>query len=106
MAHRAGGKINARHTTLIDLAAKVVDIVANLGVVTKISLGIIKTGAGATGGTQRVKITASQCCILLTVRQSGSVQEIRAYNGNVQVAIENIARALRNDGISICFRRD
>lgn len=101
--HRGGGKFRGTHTTLIDLAAKVADIIERLDQVTGISCGVVETGKGAAGGTQKVKIVKMLGGVLLTVRQSRSVQEVRVYGHDVQKTMEAVARGLRNHDIRIHF---
>lgn len=105
MSFRAGGKIRGTHTTCIELAARVFDIVTELPLVTGISPGYIQSGAGVAGGIQKVKIGEFRGGILLTVRQSRSVQELRVFASDVPGAKLAIAKALRNNKISICFQR-
>ena len=52
--HRAGGKITASHTSIIDAALPIVDAAEKLPEVTKISLGIIKQ-VGRGGRQRRIK---------------------------------------------------
>lgn len=106
MAHANGGKIRGTHTTLIDLASDVVRIVNPIPTVTGISLGFIQAGKGLSRGTRKVKIAKSSSGVLLTVRQSSSVQELRLFVTDCQDAMLNIARDLRNEGIAICFKKD
>ena len=101
--HRGGGKFKGTHTTLIDLAARVADIAEKLDQVTGISVGFVEVGKGVAGGTQKVKIVKMLGGILLTVRQSRSVQELRLYGHDVQKTMEAVSRALRNNDIRIHF---
>ena len=103
MKHRDGGKFKGKHTTLIDLAAKVVDIADELPKVTGISAGYIQSGNAVSGGTRKVKIGEGKGSILLTVRQSRSVQEIRVFSPDVEKTRLALARALRDQGIPISF---
>lgn len=101
--HRGGGKFKGSHTTLVDIALRVVDIVERLDACTGISCGIVQSGKGVTGGTQKVKITKMSGGLLLTARQSRSVQEVRVYGPDVQELLEAVARSLRNEDIRIHF---
>lgn len=104
MPHRDSRKSRGTHTTCSDLSAKVHDIAARIQEVTGVSLGVLKSGKGVTGGSQRVKIGDMKGGLSLTVRQSRCVQEIRVYSANVQAARLALARALRDEGIPIAFR--
>ena len=103
MTHRDGGKFRGKHTTLIDLAARVVDIADELPQVTGISAGYIQSGNAVSGGTRKVKIGEGRGSILLTVRQSRSVQEIRVFSSDMQKTKLALARALCDRGIPISF---
>lgn len=104
MPHRFGSKFRGTHTTCSDLAARVVDIVTKIQQVRGLSLGILQSGKGVTGGVQRVKIAETASGLLLTVRQSRSVQDIRVFCEDLAGARLAIARALRDDDIPISFR--
>lgn len=103
MKKRSGGKFRGTHTTLNDLAEKVVDIIERLDQVSGISIGVLESGKGVAGGTQKVKIVKMLGGVLLTVRQSRSVQELRVYGQDVQKMMEAVARGLRNNDIRIHF---
>ena len=103
MKHRDGGKIRGKHTTLIDLAARVVDVADELPLVTGISAGYIQSGKAVSGGTRKVKIGEGRGSILLTVRQSRSVQEIRIFSLDVRETKLALARALCDEDIPISF---
>jgi len=104
MPHRDSKKSRGTHTTCSDLSAKVHDIAVRIQEVTGVSLGVLESGKGVTGGSQKVKIGDMKGGLLLTVRQSRSVQEVRVYSTNVQVARLALARALRDEDIPIAFR--
>lgn len=103
MPHRNGGKFRGTHTTCSDFAARVADIAVRLTEVKGISLGLLQNGTGSSGGTQKVKFCDMQGFLLLTVRQSSSVQELRVYCSNIQTTRTALARALRDQNISISF---
>lgn len=103
MQKRQGCKARGTHTTLSDLGARVVDIVQSIDGVTGIAPGFLVSNAGVTT-KPRVKITDLDGGILLTVRQSRSLQEIRVYTRDVQSTRLAISRALRDNDIAICFR--
>lgn len=94
------------HTTYIELAAKAANILARRPEVTGISPGYIQPGKGGTRGHRKVKIADAKGCILLTVRQATSIQEVRVYTTNGHVTKLALARGLRNEGIPISFQRD
>ena len=104
MPHRDGGKSRGTHTTCSDLSARVWDIAIKIQGVEGISLGVLESGKGVTGGSQKVKIGNMTGGILLTVRQSRSVQDIRIFSHDVQRARLALARALRDERIPIAFR--
>ena len=104
MSHRNGNKIRGTHTTLCDLATKVVDIAIRIESVTGVAPGLLQSGKGVTGGTQKVKFADISGGLLLTIRQSRSVQELRIYCSDVQPTRTALARALRNERIPIAFR--
>ena len=106
MYHRDGKKIRGTHTTFIDLAADVCDIICKLEKVEGVSAGVIQVGKGVTGGMRKVKIGDFRGGIILTVRQSRSVQELRVFASDVPGARLATARALRDNNISICFKHD
>lgn len=100
----AGGKLAPSHTTTIPMAAKVVDTLKAIPEITKISLGIINPGVSPARHGSRVRILDIQGGILLKIRGSTSVQEIRLYGSNLRETKVIVARALRDAQIAICFR--
>jgi hypothetical protein len=78
-AHRAGGELTRSHTTLIDAAVPVVDLLQARPEVSKISLGLIKNiGKGSTG----LKFHPAVGGWRLVVRGSTSLQEIVVYTSD------------------------
>ena len=78
-AHRAGGKLTRSHTTLIDAAVPVVDLLQDRPEVSKISLGLIKNiGKGSTGLKFHVAVGGWR----VVVRGSTSLQEIVVYTSD------------------------
>ncbi|MFA7209221.1 MAG: DUF2103 domain-containing protein [Parcubacteria group bacterium] len=75
--HRSGGKIGGRHTTVIDAARPIIDFLLKDPGVSNIAIGHIKMGIKA--GPQRVKIKEETGCLLIKIRGSASVQEIRVF---------------------------
>ncbi|MGB3922111.1 MAG: DUF2103 domain-containing protein [Minisyncoccia bacterium] len=105
MPFRDGKKIRGSHTTLIDLAARVTDIARRMESVTGISPGWIKSGKNAYGGGgQRVKFGDFKGGLVLVVRQSHTIQELRVFSTNIAKTRLALARALRDEGIPIAFR--
>ena len=78
--HKQGGKITGSHTTVIPAAEKLVDFLQKINEVDKISVGFIKHGIKS--GKHAIKITESDSGLLLKVRGSASIQEIRIYTKN------------------------
>lgn len=103
MPHRDGKKFLGTHTTYTDLAARVADVAVRLADVRGVSPGVVKNGSGTSGGSQRVKFADMPGFLLLTVRQSSSVQELRVYCSDIQTTRTALARALRNQDIPIAF---
>jgi len=101
--HRDGGKMRGTHTTLTDLGAEVVDLIQKLGVVRGVSTGLCQAGKGVAGGCRKVKIVEGRGHVILTVRQSHSVNEIRVFSGNLREAMFRIACTLRDNDIPISF---
>ena len=106
MPHRDGKKFRGTHTTYSDLAARVADIAVRLQGVEGISPGVLQSGAGVAGGIQKVKFgdMPQGGGLVLTVRQSRSVQELRVYCNDLQSTRLALARALRDERIPIAFR--
>ena len=100
---RSGGKFTGNHTTLIPAACTVADIAQDCPSVTKISPGFIKAGLKSVNGMRRVKITDDRLCILLSVRDNTSHQELRIYVTDMQAAKLTIAQGARNAGLNISF---
>ena len=75
--HRQGGKTKGRHTTVIPAAEGIVDFLEKNSTVRKIVVGFIKQGIK--GGRHAVKIIQMDSGLLLKVRGTASIQEIRVY---------------------------
>jgi len=103
---RSGGKFNGNHTTLIPAACTIADIAENCSAVTKISPGFIKAGLKSVNGMRRVKITDDNLCLLLSVRDNTSHQELRIYVTDIQAAKLAIAKGARSAGLSISFAKE
>ena len=79
--HRNGKKMGGKHTTVIDAAEKVVDYLQkNVDVSSIIACGI-KTGIKT--GRHSVKIKVETGCLLLKVRGTKSIQDIRVFSQNL-----------------------
>lgn len=100
MSREIRGKLRGNHRTLIDLAAQVVELARALPGVSA-SPGYLRAGQG--GGKRKVKIGDGKGCILLTVRQSHTIQEVRVFSPDLQATKLALSRALRNEGIAISF---
>jgi len=102
--HRQAKKSRGCHETYIDLAFIIAKIAEGLPEVTGVSAGRIKTGQRNGGAScNRVKIVDSTCGVLLTVRQSGSAQEVSLLTKKLQAVKLAIAREARDKGIKIAF---
>lgn len=75
--HRQGGKIQGRHTTVIPVAEKIVDLLSKNPDVKKITVGFIKHGIKS--GKHAIKITDLESGLFLKIRGTASIQEIRIY---------------------------
>lgn len=80
--HRAGGKITRSHTTLIDAAVPLVDLLQARSEVSKISLGIIKNIGK---GMPKIKLFPVTGGLKIVVRGNTSLQELVAYTNNKEV---------------------
>ncbi len=78
--HKQGGKITGSHSTVIPAAEKLVDFLQKVNEVDKISIGFIKHGIKS--GKHAIKIIELNSGILVKVRGSASIQEIRVYTKN------------------------
>lgn len=78
MPHLAGGKITATHSTVIDAAVIIVKFAVKEPSITKIGLGKISQMRSTSKG-RRLIITEQPAGLLVKVRGSNSLQEIRLY---------------------------
>jgi hypothetical protein len=87
--HLTGGKFTASHTTVIEAAVAPARAAAGLDCVTKISLGLIQT---LRNGPPTIKfLHEGPGCLLVKVRGTRSIQEVRVYTRdqeNTQVVME------------------
>jgi hypothetical protein len=77
--HRAGGKLTSSHTTLIDAAVPLIDLLQERDEVTKISLGMIKNIGKGTPGLKFHEVTGGWRVV---VRGNVSLQEFVVYTTN------------------------
>jgi len=101
MKHRNGGKIRGGHTSLIDLADRVIGLIEPLPEVTGYSPGMLSLGKAH--GSNKVKISTFDGGLVLSVRQTASIQEVRVYGPDIAKARFAIACRLRDNDIAIGF---
>ncbi len=82
MAHRQGGKFTGSHTTVTDATGQVVDYVARLPSVTKISLGIIESKKNR---MRRLKLREILAGWQVTVCGNTSIQIIYVFTDDREV---------------------
>lgn len=99
--HRNGGKFAGSHTTVIHAARTVVDAVHKCTAVTKISLGIIKSGLPTTSCGRMVKIRKEGACVLLAIRDSRSIQKVHVFGADLDVVIREIRQKIEKEGIQV-----
>ena len=93
-------KTTKSHTTAIPLVEKLLKALNRMAEVDKISLGIIKPKLRA--GIRRLKImTQNEKTLLLKVRDTNSLQEVRVYTSAPETTQENIADWAQNHGLRI-----
>jgi hypothetical protein len=104
---RNGGKYTGSHTTIIEEAKRVCDIIEGIADVNKISLGIIKTKLPKLKGQGRVKITnePDRGSIKLFIRGNLTGQDIFVYSSDSEKTATNLAKKLRDHQINICFSK-
>ncbi len=98
---RAGGKVTGSHTTVVPAAAEVVDIAHKCDCVTKIVLGYIKAGLPSAKGLRKVKVAEKDACLLFSVRDNTTHQEIYVYGNNLVRAKEEIMHKVQMAGFRI-----
>ena len=103
--HRSGGKFGGKHTTVIPAAGFLADKAAGQGEVTKVIPGFITAGLSAANGQRRVKITYEVGCILLSVRDNTSHQEIRVLTSDIPQTSLALSKAARDEGLHISFTK-
>lgn len=80
--HRSGGKMGGRHTTLIDAAEPIVDMVQKRPEVKKIVAGFIVQGRS--GGQRRIKLKEMDGVLQLSIRGNSSLQDVWVYSDNIE----------------------
>jgi hypothetical protein len=89
--HFAGKGFSAKHTTVIDAAVEVVEFASKLPGFSKAVPGFIVPGLK--GGVQRrVKVKGMIGGVLLIVRGSTSIQEVRVYSNDPEAVRRSIER--------------
>lgn len=104
MRHRSGGKSRGRHTTTNDLSARVHDIATKISEVTGVSVGFL-SGTHNNAGKHRVKIGLMTGGLLLTVRQSCTIQQLRVFGSNIALVQEKLVKALEQERIMVVFSK-
>ncbi len=79
--HLAGGKFTSSHTTVIDVARKALEAVAQLDCVNKIALAIIKSTRGGSVA-KAVKITEISTGLQVSFRGPRNIQEVFVYTSD------------------------
>ena len=97
--HRQGGKIKGRHTTVIPAAEGVVDFLEKNSTVRKIVVGFIKQGIK--GGRHAVKIAQMDSGLLLKIRGTASIQEIRVYTKDRHAVQRRLVGYAKNKKVQI-----
>ena len=86
--HRSGGKMGGRHTTLIDAAQPIVEYLLRHMNVSKITAGHITMRLKT--APHRLKIMEESGCLLLKVRGTASLQEIRVFSQDLSCVKDDI----------------
>ncbi len=81
--HRDGNKIGGRHTTIIDAAEKVVDFIREIPTVSRLTAGQIKMNLPT--AQHRIIIKEETGCLLVKVRGTKSIQDIRVYSRDPRI---------------------
>jgi hypothetical protein len=89
--HRCGGKIGGKHTTVIDAAKPIVDYLLKHLDVTIVTVGYIKMRIKT--APQRIKIKEDSGSLLVKVRGTASIQELRVFSKN----LERVKKDLENE---------
>lgn len=92
--HRSGGKMGGKHTTVIDAAQSVVDYLMRHAHVSNIIAGHITMRLKA--APHRMKIMEESGCLLLKVRGTASIQEIRVFAADIEKVKGDIEQKFRH----------
>ncbi|PID52635.1 MAG: hypothetical protein CR972_00990 [Candidatus Moraniibacteriota bacterium] len=88
--HRSGGKMGGKHTTLIDAAQPVVDYLMRNSHISNIIAGHITMRLKT--APHRLKIIEESGCLLLKVRGTASIQEIRVFASDLDIVKDDISK--------------
>ena len=95
-------RLSRGHQTYIALAEKIRDGALKLEHISMISPAVID--GGVRPGEQHVTLKDENGCVLLMIRGTTAVQELRVYSRNLQDTKLQLARLIRNMGVRIRFR--
>ncbi len=98
---RAGGKYTGSHTTVTPLAARICDIAAASASVRSISPGYITAGLRPLRGPRRIKIVERQGALLISVRDTTTLQELHIYTADPPRARTHIVSHAAAAGIEV-----
>ena len=90
MPHISASKLTRSHTTIIDAAVDVVKLAQKMPEVTKISLGVIKSGLPS--GVRRIKCKPIQGGLQVSVRGTNSKQDLYMYTKFSDTLTETITK--------------
>lgn len=93
MKHRNGGKICGRHITCTDLTARVVDALAHLDGIKKVSIGKIEKAGGNSGGYVKIN-QAPPGRLILVIKQPRIMQKVNVFASDLDAAQEMIIHVL------------
>jgi len=99
-SHRAGGKFNKKHTTVIPFAGEICDMLYDVASIYSINLEIITPfKGGGSSGKKRIKIFPDGFSIRLSVKDNCSHQNIRFFTNDIQSTIVEIEKILKKNRI-------
>jgi hypothetical protein len=98
---RVGTKQSGKHQTHVKLVKKIAPVLDRCVQVTHYNLSIIKSGIKCPHGNVGVKVISDGSSILLKVRDSNALQEVRVYSHNIACAYSEIVERLLGAEISI-----
>lgn len=91
--HRSGGKMGGKHTTLIDASQPIVDYLMRHHMVSNIIAGHITMRLKT--APHRLKIMEESGCLLLKVRGTASIQEIRVFAPDLNYVKEDLEKKFK-----------